>query len=267
MLATALNTAVTGMSAQATNVSVIANNIANANTTAFKRGMAQFADLVYQSERMAGVPFQGTATTGQVPESGQVGLGVQTIAIETLYTNPNPAIQTTSPYDLNLLGRGWFQVTGPNGVTLYTRAGNFGLNSSGQLVTQTGFPLTPNITFPTNTIKVDINTSGAVYVTQAGNPTPQNIGQIQLAIFPNDAGMEALGNNIFQPTAAAGTAQTGNPLSPGFAGVQQGWLEASNVDPVQEITNLITAQRNYELNSKVITAADEMYQTITKNNL
>jgi len=266
MLATALNTAVTGMTAQTTNVAVIANNIANSNTTAFKGGQAQFADLIYQTERTAGVPFQGTAATGQVPESGQVGLGVQTVAIETLYTQ-GTLNQTTNQLDLALQGRGWFQVTGPNGVTFYTRAGNFGLNSSGQLVTQTGFPLTPGITFPTNTQTITINTSGAVFITTAGNNTQQQVGQIQLALFPNDAGMEAIGNNLFQPTSASGTAQTGNPLSPGYAALQQGWLEQSNVDPVQQITNLITAQRNYELNSKIITATDEMYQTITKGTL
>jgi flagellar basal-body rod protein FlgG len=263
----ALNIAATGMAAQTTNVEVIANNVANSNTTAFKRSAAQFADLLYQNERMAGVPFQGTSTNGQVPQSAQIGLGVQTIAIETLNTQGS-LIQTGNQLDVALQGRGWFQVTGPNNQTVYTRAGNFSKNSSGQLVTQDGYVITPGITFPTSTVDIQINATGAVYVDQ-GNPpgTYTQVGQLQLAVFPNDAGMQALGNNLFQPTAASGTAQTGNPGSPGYATTLQYYLEQSNVDPVQEITNLINAQRNYELNSKVITAADEMYQVITKNNL
>ncbi len=267
MLAVSLNTAATGMQAQTTNVDVIANNIANSNTSGFKGSQAQFADLLYMTERMAGVPFQGTATTGQVPQSGQAGLGVQTVAIQTLNTQ-GPLQQTGDMYNLALQGRGWFQVQGPNGQTLYTRAGNFGLNSTGQLVTMLGYPLTPNITFPTTVIDVQINTTGAVYVDQ-GNPpgTYTQVGQIQLAVFPNDAGMQAIGNNLYQITDASGAAQTGNPGDPGYATTIQKYLEQSNVDPVKEITTLITAQRNYELNSKVITAADEMYQTITKGTL
>jgi flagellar basal-body rod protein FlgG len=257
-----LSIAASGMSAQNLNVEVIANNIANSNTTAFKRGLPQFADLIYQVEKTAGVPNQGNA--GGIPETEQVGLGVQTVAISTLNTQ-GPLTQTGNQLDVALSGRGWFQVQGPNNQTLYTRAGNFGMNAQGQLVTQDGYQVLPSITFPTGTTTIQINTTGAIF---AGNGGPlSQVGQMQIATFVNDAGLQALGNNLYQETAAAGNPQVQNPGNPGCALTQQFYLEGSNVDPVQEITNLITAQRNYEMNGKVITAADEMWQVITKNNL
>jgi flagellar basal-body rod protein FlgG len=261
----ALSIAATGMAAQSLNVEVIANNIANSNTTAFKRSQAQFADLMYQAERTAGVPTQGTSSSGGVPESSQVGLGVQPIAIETLNLQ-GPITQTGNQLDLALSGPGWFQVQGPNNQTLYTRAGNFSKNATGQIVTQDGYPIMPNITLPSNTVGVQINQTGAVYV-DPGTGVYTQVGQIQIAVFPNDAGLQALGNNLYQETPAAGNPQVQNPGSTGYATTRQGYLENSNVDPVQEITNLISAQRNYEMNSKVISAADDMYQVITKNNL
>ena len=260
----ALSIAATGMAAQNLNVEVIANNIANSNTTAFKRSQAQFADLIYQTERTAGVPAQGTSSSAGVPEASQVGLGVQPLAIETLNLQ-GPITSTGNQLDLALKGRGWFQVQGPNNTTLYTRAGNFALNATGQIVTQDGYQLLPTIQIPTGTVSITINQTGAVFADQGSGPA--QAGQIQIAAFPNDAGLQALGNNLFQETPAAGAAQLANPGAIGYATTQQFYLESSNVDPVQEITNLISAQRNYEMNSKVISAADDMYQVITKNNL
>ena len=183
-----LSIAASGMSAQNLNVEVIANNIANSNTTAFKRGLPQFADLIYQVEKTAGVPNQGNA--GGIPESEQVGLGVQTVAISTLNTQ-GPLTQTGNQLDVALSGRGWFQVQGPNNQTLYTRAGNFGMNAQGQLVTQDGYQVLPSITFPTGTTTIQINTTGAIF---AGNGGPlSQVGQMQIATFVNDAGLQALG--------------------------------------------------------------------------
>jgi flagellar basal-body rod protein FlgG len=261
----ALSIAATGMAAQSLNVEVIANNIANSNTTAFKRSQAQFADLIYQAERAAGVPAVGTSTSGAVPQSSQVGLGVQPLAIETLNLQ-GPISNTGNPLDLALKGRGWFQVQDPvTNQTYYTRAGNFSKNANGDMVTQDGYKVTPSVTFPTNTVGIQINETGAIYVDQGSGYTL--LTQLQLAVFPNDGGLQALGNNLYQVTPASGSPQQQNPGAPGVATVQQNYLEGSNVDPVHEITNLISAQRNYEMNSKIITAADDMYQVITKGNL
>jgi flagellar basal-body rod protein FlgG len=263
----ALSIAATGMSAQQTNVEVIANNIANSNTTAFKRSQAQFADLIYQTERAAGVPNQGSSTSSAIPENSQVGLGVQLSAIVSLNTQ-GPITKTGNTLDLAINGHGWFQVSGPNNQTLYTRAGSFSQNAQGQLVTQDGSLVLPNITFPTGTVGIQINTTGAVFVDKGDGKGYVPNGQIKIASFINDAGLQALGNNLYQETTASGNPQQGNPGDTGGYGtLQEGYLEGSNVDPVQEITNLISAQRNYEMNSKIITAADEMYQVITKNTL
>ncbi len=259
----ALSIAATGMSAQALNVEVIANNIANTNTTGYKRSQAQFSDLMYQAERSAGVPNQSGA--GAIPESSQVGLGVQPIAIRSINLQ-GPIASTGNQLDLALNGRGWFQVQGPNNQILYTRAGTFSKNAQGQLVTQDGYSVVPNITFPSTTANIQINSTGAVYA-DPGTGVLAQVGQLTIANFANDAGLQALGNNLYQETPSAGNPQVQPPGSPGYATIQQGYVEGSNVDPVQEITNLISAQRNYEMNSKVIQAADDMYQTITKNNL
>ncbi|MGO8953111.1 MAG: flagellar basal-body rod protein FlgG [Rhodomicrobium sp.] len=259
----ALTIAATGMSAQSLNVDVIANNIANTNTAGYKRSQAQFSDLIYQAERSAGVPNQGGA--GAIPEGSQVGLGVQPVAIRTLNLQ-GPLNSTGNQLDLALNGRGWFQVQGPNNQILYTRSGTFSQNASGQLVTQNGNLVIPNITFPANTVNIQINQTGAVFA-DPGTGVLTQVGQLTIANFANDAGLQALGSNLYQDTPASGNPQVQNPGSTGYATIQQGYVEGSNVDPVQEITNLITAQRNYEMNSKVIQAADDMYQTITKNNL
>ncbi len=259
----ALSIAASGMSAQQTNVEVIANNIANTNTTGFKRSSAQFADLLYQTERSAGAPNRSGGEP--IPEAMQIGLGVQPIAIRSVNIQ-GPLNSTGNQLDLALNGRGWFQVSGPNNVTLYTRAGSFSVNATGQLVTQDGSLVVPNITLPTNTTSVQVNSDGSIWV-NTGSGTLTQAGQLTIANFPNEAGLQALGNNLYQETTSSGTPQVANPGTQGYATVQQGYLEGSNVDPVMEITNLISAQRNYEMNSKVIQAADEMYQVITKNSL
>ncbi|WKW50674.1 flagellar basal-body rod protein FlgG [Rhodomicrobium lacus] len=259
----ALSVAATGMVAQQTNVEVIANNIANANTVAFKRSRAEFADLLYQSERAAGVPNRSDADP--IPEASQIGLGVQPVAIRSLHTQ-GPLTKTGNSLDLALSGRGWFQITGANNETLYTRAGTFSKNATGQLVTQDGYTVIPSITIPTNATSIQVNTDGTVYV-DPGTGVMTQVGQLTIANFANEAGLEALGNNLFRETLSSGSAQVQVPGSEGYATVQQYYVESSNVDPVQEITNLISAQRNYEMNSKVIQAADEMFQVLTKNNL
>jgi flagellar basal-body rod protein FlgG len=259
----ALSIAASGMSAQQTNVEVIANNIANSNTTGFKRSMAQFADLLYQTEKAVGAPNRSGGEP--IPEGLQIGLGVQPIAVRTMHLQGS-LTNTGNQLDLALNGRGWLQVSGPNNVTLYTRAGALGKNAQGQLVTQDGSLIIPNITLPQNTTQILINPDGTVWV-DPGTGTLTQVGQITIAVFPNDAGLQALGNNLFLETTSSGSPQVAAPLTQGYGAIQQGYLEQSNVDPVQEITKLIAAQRNYEMNSKVIQAADEMYQVITKNNL
>jgi flagellar basal-body rod protein FlgG len=257
-----LSIAATGMAAQDLNVQVIANNIANINTTGFKGARAEFTDLIYQAERIQGVSSRGQDNT--VPEGAQLGLGVRTSSIRNL-TTQGTLTSTGNQLDLALSGRGWFQVTGPNGDTLYTRAGSFNTNASGQIVTGDGYVVQPTMIIPTAAVSVAVSQSGIVSATISGQTAPQQIGQMTIANFPNEAGLNPLGGNLYQQTEASGTPVAGVPGDPGFATVNQGYLEASNVDPVKEITNLISAQRAYEMNSKVITAADQMEQTVSKN--
>ena len=257
----ALTIAATGMAAQSSNVEVIANNIANINTTGFKRARAEFTDLLYETQRLAGVANRGNQ--GVVPEGAQLGLGVKVAAIRNLEIQ-GALTQTGNQFDLALTGRGWFQVTDSNGDISYTRAGAFNTNATGQLVTLDGSLVTPNILIPANTTSVTISQSGIVTATVAGNTTPVNVGQLTLATFANDVGLKALGGNLFQQTLASGTPVVGVPGDPGFGTISQGYLESSNVDPVAEISNLISAQRAYEMNSKVIQAADQMGETLAK---
>ena len=258
----ALSIAATGMAAQDLNVQVIANNIANINTTAFKRARAEFTDLLYQAERLQGVSNRGQDNT--IPEGAQLGLGVRTAAIRNLPIQGTLA-NTGNTLDLALSGRGWFQVTGPNGETLYTRAGSFNTNATGQIVTTDGYLLSPTMIIPTHSVNISISQSGLVSVTLSGQTTPQQVGQITISNFANEAGLTPLGGNLYQQSAASGTPVTGVPGDPRFATINQGYLESSNVDPVKEITDLISAQRAYEMNSKVIQAADDMASTISKN--
>lgn len=258
----ALSIAATGMAAQDMNVQVIANNIANINTTAFKRARAEFTDLIYQAERLQGVSSRGQNNT--IPEGAQLGLGVRTAAIRNLHIQGALA-NTGNQLDLALTGRGWFQVTGADGETLYTRAGAFNTNATGQIVTADGLVVSPAMTIPTNAVHIDVSQTGQVSAIVAGQTAPQVIGQLTLANFANDAGLMPLGGNLYQQTEASGAPVTGLPGDPGFGLISQGYLESSNVDPVKEITDLISAQRAYEMNSKVIQAASDMASTVSKN--
>lgn len=253
--------AATGMAAQQTNVEVIANNIANINTTAFKRAQAEFSDLIYQTERLRGVPNQGAE--GEVPEGAQIGLGTRTVAIRTLHRQGSLA-QTDNPLDLALDGRGWFQVVGPNAEMLYTRAGTFNTNDAGQVVTADGYVVDPAITVPPDAVGVTVNETGRVFARYGDGRVPLELGQFNLAVFINDTGLEALGGNLFRETGASGAPVAGFGGDTGFGRIRQGFKEASNVDPVKEITELIAAQRAYEMNSKVIQASDEMAAVVSK---
>lgn len=258
----ALAIAATGMNAQQTNLEVIANNIANINTTGFKRARAEFSDLLYQTERLQGVPSR--ANDNIVPEGASIGLGVKTTAIRNLHIQGS-LTSTGNKFDFALVGNGWFEVEGADGETLYTRAGAFNTNANGELVTADGYSVLPAITVPTDAVEVIVNKTGQVFARLDGQTDLQQLGQLQLANFANEAGLEPLGDNLFKETVASGPATTGVPGDPGFATIEQGYLENSNVDPVREITELISAQRAYEMNSKVIQAADEMAAVISKN--
>jgi len=248
------------MQAQQTNVEVISNNIANMTTTGFKRRRAEFQDLIYQNLRRVGSDSSDSGSV--VPAGAQVGLGVRTAAIYRISEQGNLQ-QTSNTLDLAISGNGYFQITLPSGDTAYTRDGTFGLSPEGQIVTADGYVVVPGITVPTNATSVTINTSGAVQVTLSGQAALNTVGNIQLATFPNEAGLDAQGNNLLVQSAASGNPTTGNPGAPGFGTVNQGFIETSNVNVVTEITNLISAQRAYEMNSRVITTSDQMLSTLT----
>jgi flagellar basal-body rod protein FlgG len=252
--------AATGMNAQQLNVDVIANNIANINTTAYKRARGEFTDLMYQVERAAGVPNRGGQDT--VPEGAHVGLGVRTAAVRYLHIQ-GVITQTGNELDLAFNGRGWFQVAGPNGELLYTRAGPFNRNENGEIVTVDGYVVQPAITIPIDATQIVVNDAGEVSVRIDNQPDLQAVGQFNVATFINDAGLEPIGGNLYRETTSSGGAQVGVAGDPGYGTLRQGYLENSNVDPVKEITELIEAQRHYEMNSKVIQTADSMYGTMT----
>ena len=255
-----LDIAATGMQAQQTNVEVISNNIANMTTTAYKRRQAEFQDLIYQNLRRVGADSSDSGSV--VPAGAQVGLGVRTAAIYRINEQGNLQ-QTSNTLDLAISGSGYFQITLPSGDTAYTRDGTFGLSPEGQIVTADGYVVMPGITIPSNATSVTINTSGVVQATLSGQTAPNTVGTIQLATFPNEAGLDAVGNNLLLQSAASGNPTTGNPAAPGFGTVNQGFIETSNVNVVTEITNLISAQRAYEMNSRVITTSDQMLSTLT----
>ena len=254
----ALRTAATGMAAQQLNVEVISNNIANMNTVGFKRQSAVFEDLLYQTLEQPGA--QSSDQGNIVPSGVQIGAGVKAGSVYRI-TGQGSLTNTGNALDLAIDGQGYFQVLMPDGTTAYTRAGNFSANNQGQIVTADGYLVQPTITVPANTTNITISQTGQVQATIGGQQAPTIVGQLQLATFLNDAGLEATGNNLFQESAASGAATTGSPGSAGFGVVMQGYTEASNVDPVSEITNLIIAQRAYEMNSKVVTTADQMLST------
>jgi flagellar basal-body rod protein FlgG len=251
----ALRIAATGMAAQQLNVEVISNNIANMNTVGFKKQRAEFADLLYQSIERPGAQ---TSDTGTIAPTGiQLGTGVKAGSVYRI-TTQGSMTQTGNSLDLAISGQGFFQVLLPSGETAYTRAGNFSVNNTGQLVTADGYQIIPAITVPQNSQGVTISQTGQVQVSIPGQSAPQVIGNLQTATFFNEAGLEAIGNNLLMESGASGPPVVGQPGQPGFGTLLQGYTEASNVDPVSEITALIVAQRAYEMNSKVVSTADNM---------
>lgn len=257
----ALSIGATGMQAQQLNVEVISNNIANISTTGFKRSRAEFQDMLYENMRRVGSPSSDTGTL--LPSGLQVGLGVKPVATYRISEQGNITV-TNNQYDVAINGRGFLQVQMPDGTTTYTRAGSLQLNETGQIVTPDGFPVLPAISVPDNALSVTINASGQVSATVDGQTGEQNLGQLQLAAFINQTGLEAIGDNLLRETAASGAPIVGNPQSPGFGSLVQGSVESSNVNVVSEITGLITAQRAYEMNSRVIKTADDMLTTISQ---
>ena len=256
-----LSIAGTGMLAQQTNVDVISNNIANMNTTAYKRQRAEFQDLLYQQVARAGAQTGGPEA--MAPSGIQIGAGVRTGGVYRIGTQ-GALTQTDNRYDVAIEGQGYFQVTMPNGETAYTRAGSFQVSDQGELVTADGYPVQPGIAIPQEATDVVIARNGTVQVKVAGDAALQDVGQLQLATFMNEAGLEAMGGNLFLQTAASGEPNVAAPGEAGFGSLRQGFLEASNVNPVAEITALITAQRAYEMNSRVVKTVDEMLGTTSQ---
>ena len=256
-----LSIAGTGMLAQQTNVDVISNNIANMNTTAFKRQRAEFQDLLYQQVSRPGAAAGGA--DNRAPTGIQIGAGVKTGGVYRI-AEQGALTQTSNRYDMAIDGQGYFQVNMPNGDIAYTRAGSFQLSDQGELVTTDGYPVQPGIIVPQGALDVVVSKTGQVQVKVAGDPELQVVGQLELATFVNEAGLEAVGSNMFLQTAASGQPTVAAPGEPGFGLLQQGFVEASNVNPVSEITALITAQRAYEMNSRVVKTADEMLATSTQ---
>ncbi|HOC37906.1 MAG TPA: flagellar basal-body rod protein FlgG [Thermodesulfobacteriota bacterium] len=254
-------TAASGMEAQALNIDVISNNIANVNTTGFKKSRPDFQDLLYQTIRQAGSP--STAGT-EIPTGIQVGQGTRPAAVQKVFTQGDYQ-NTQNELDMAIEGDGFFQITQPSGEVAYTRAGAFKLDSEGRVVTTDGFFLEPEITVPTDTVSVTIGTDGTVSVMQAGETEATEIGTIELARFVNPAGLHSIGRNLYLPTLASGDAVTGTAGEDGFGTIAQKFLEMSNVSVVDEMVNMIVAQRAYEINSKAIITADEMLQMA--NNL
>ena len=257
----ALWVAKTGLSAQDTNLTTISNNLANVSTTGFKRDRAEFQDLLYQIKRQPGA--QSTQDS-ELPSGLQLGTGVRIVGTQKNFTAGS--LQTTEqPLDMAIDGRGFFQILQPDGTTSYTRDGTFHLDSNGQIVNASGFALEPAIVIPNDAQTFTVGRDGTVTITVAGNPAAQVIGNLQTADFINPAGLQAVGNNLFLETAASGAPQVGTPGLAGFGTTLQNTLETSNVSTVEEMVNMITTQRAYEMNSKVISTADQMLSFVTQN--
>ena len=251
----------TGLSAQDMNLTTISNNLANVSTTGFKRDRAEFQDLLYQIRRQPGAQ---SSQDSQLPTGLQLGTGVRIVGTSKMFTEGS--LQTTEqPLDMAINGRGFFQILQPDGTVSYTRDGSFHLDSNGQLVTSQGYSLEPAIVLPAEVQTFTVGEDGTVSVTVSGDPTPQVVGNIQTADFVNPAGLQAIGNNLFLETASSGAPQVGTPGLTGLGTVLQNTLENSNVSVVEELVNMITTQRAYEMNSKVISTADQMLSFITQN--
>ncbi len=251
-----LYTAATGMNTQDLNVSVIANNLANVNTTGFKRSRPEFQDLIYQNLRLVGTL---SPNGNQVPTGAQLGLGSKTAAIQKIFLQGDFA-QTQNSLDVAVQGKGFFQIQQPDGTTAYTRAGSFKLDNTGQIVTADGLVVQPALTVPQDALNISIDPQGSVSVTQPGSTAPTVLGTLQVATFQNEAGLQAIGFNLFKESDASGTATIGDPGSDDRGNTIQGFLELSNVSVVEEMVNLISAQRAYEVNSRTVQTADEMLQ-------
>ena len=252
--------AATGMNAQQTNMDVISNNLANTSTNGFKKGRAVFEDLLYQTLRQPGA--QSSQQT-LLPSGLQLGTGVRPAATERIFTQGN-LTQTSNAKDVAINGDGFFQVLMPDGTTAYTRDGSFQVDNNGQLVTASGYPVQPAITIPANALSLTIARDGTVSVTQPGNTDNVQIGTFQLATFINNAGLQSLGENLYAETAASGAPNVAQPGTNGAGVLNQNYVETSNVNVVEELVNMIQAQRAYEINSKAVTASDQMLQRLTQ---
>jgi flagellar basal-body rod protein FlgG len=255
----ALWAAKTGLEAQQTRMAVTANNLANVNTTGFKRGRVAFEDLLYQNVRQVGAD---AAQDTQLPSGLMIGTGVRVVATEKTYTQGNLQV-TSNALDVAINGRGFFQVTLPDGTNAYTRDGSFKVNAQGELVTSGGYRLQPAVSIPDGAQSVSIGTDGAVTVQLAGQAAPSQVGSLQVVDFINPAGLQARGENLMLESAASGPPQAGTPGLNGLGTLQQGALEASNVNVVEELVAMIETQRAYEMNSKAIFTADKMLETLT----
>jgi flagellar basal-body rod protein FlgG len=257
----ALWVAKTGLDAQQTNMAVISHNLANVNTTGFKKGRAVFEDLLYQTVTQVG---SATSQNTQSPSGLELGTGVNLVSTEKLYTQGN-LNQTGNSLDMAINGNGFFQILMPDGSLSYTRDGSFQISSTGQVVTAQGYPLQPAVTIPAGTQSITIGADGTVQAQLQGQSAPSTVGTVQLANFINPTGLQPLGNNLLTETASSGTATTGSPGSNGMGAINQGYTEASNVDVVEEMVNMIETQRAYEMNTKAIETNDQMLQFLDQN--
>lgn len=256
-----LNISAGSMLAQQLNMSVISDNLAKMQVVGFKRQRVEFADMAYQNQRVVG---SSTAGSGNILPTGmQVGLGVKPVAISRI-TLQGEMASTNNPLDIGIENRGYFKIELADGTSAYTRAGSFHLSPNGVIVTSEGAPLQPQITVPIETVEIAINATGEVMAKLASNPTPQKLGQLELTNFANDAGLQALGDNLFQETAASGSPVSGSPGSPGFGTLRQGFLETSNVDAVVEMTRMVECQRHYEMSAEALKVSSEMMATANR---
>ncbi|MGE0115390.1 MAG: flagellar basal-body rod protein FlgG [Steroidobacteraceae bacterium] len=258
---TALWAAKTGLDAQQTQMAVVSNNLANVNTTGFKKGRAVFEDLMYQNLRQVGA---ATSQDTQAPSGLSLGTGVRVVATEKVYTQGS-FNQTGNALDVAISGRGFFQVALPDGSMAYTRDGSFQLNSQGQLVTSSGYAVQPSISIPQGAQSITIAADGTVSATLTGQSAPTQVGTLQLTDFVNPAGLQPRGENLLMESGSSGSAQTSTPGLSGLGTLQQGAVEASNVNVVEEMVNMIQTQRAYEMNTKAISTTDQMLQFISQN--
>ncbi|MCH7343999.1 flagellar basal-body rod protein FlgG [Pelomonas sp. CA6] len=250
----------TGMEAQQTQLDTISHNLSNVSTNGYKRSHAVFEDLIYQNLRQSGA---NTTEQTQLPTGLQLGLGTRAVATSRIFSQGSLQ-QTTNNLDLAVKGNGFFQIQMPDGTTAYTRDGSFQLNANGQMVTNNGYTLLPGIVVPADAKSLTVGQDGTVSVTTGTNPQPQTLGQLQLASFVNPAGLEPLGQNLFGETASSGTPNTGAPNANGLGALQQGFVETSNVNVVEELVSMIQTQRAYELNSKAVQTSDQMLQKLAQ---